>query len=82
VVGRFKDRTHTDVRLDDGTLDLPRVFDNLARLDFQGAIIPEHFPEFPCTDGLPVSCAFALGYSHALIQACRTGPIDQQGSCP
>ncbi len=68
VVGRFEDRSHKDVRLDCGTLDLPPVFEKLSRVGFQGSIIPEHFPEFPCTDGPLVSQAFALGYCRALIQ--------------
>ena len=72
VVGRFKNHSHKDVRLDSGTLDLPPVFEKLRRVDFQGSIIPEHFPEVPCTGGLLVSQAFALGYCRALIQACRT----------
>ena len=68
IEGRFDDRSHEDVRLDSGALDLPGVFECLARVDYQWAIIPEHFPEFPCDEGMLVSQAFALGYCRALIQ--------------
>jgi D-mannonate dehydratase len=78
VEGRFHDSSHKDVRLDHGKLALPRAFESLARVDFQGAIIPEHFPEFPCTDGLLVSRAFALGYCRALIQAYRDGSCEEE----
>ncbi len=76
------DRVTLDVRLDGGTLALPPVFEKLARLDYQGAVIPEHFPDFPCAEGLSVSRAFALGYTRALIQAHRTPSSDQEGSHP
>ena len=82
VVGRFENRTHEDVRLDGGTLALPPVFDKLARLDFRGAVIPEHFPELPCAEGLSVSRAFALGYTRALIQVQRTSLSDREESHP
>ena len=81
IVGRFKDRSHKDVRPDRGTLDLPSVFRELARLDFQGAVIPEHFPGFPCADGLSMGRAFALGHCRALIQACRNSPNAPEAPC-
>ena len=81
VVGRFEDRSHQDVRLDSGTLDLPRVFRTLARLDFQGWIIPEHFPTFPCQEGSLAGRAFSVGYCRGLIQASRHGSRDGQACC-
>lgn len=68
VQGSFAERSHQDVRLDCGSLDLPPVFDQLRKVNFQGSIIPEHFPEFPCELGLLVSKAFALGYCRAMMQ--------------
>ncbi len=81
VVGRFEDRSHKDVRLDSGTLDLSRVFRTLVRLDFQGSIIPEHFPAFPCREGLLAGKAFSVGYCRGLIQAFRRGSDDVQAHC-
>lgn len=75
VVGRFRNNSHVDVRVDSGTLNLPRVFEKLHRVGFQNCIIPEHFPEFPCPGGLLVSNAFALGYCRALIQACQSARV-------
>ena len=77
VVGRFKNKSHKDVRIDCGTLSLPPVFQKLHRVGFQGSIIPEHFPEFPCTDGLLASQAFAIGYCRALMQACQSSSHNQ-----
>ncbi len=80
VVGRFKDRSHKDVRIDCGTLSLPPVFEKLYRVGFQGSIIPEHFPELPCTDGLLVSQAFALGHCRALIQRIETAQLNHKAA--
>lgn len=71
VVGRYADGSAKDVRLDSGALDLPQVFRKLASVGFQGTVMPEHFPEFPCDNGRTVSQAFSLGYCRALIQAVR-----------
>lgn len=79
IVGRFKNRSHKDVRLDSGTLDLPRVFWKLADVDFQGSIIPEHFPAFPCQGGSLAGKAFSVGYCRGLIQAFRRDSDDGQG---
>lgn len=68
VQGSFADRTHRDVRVDCGILELPPVFAALKRIGFQGSVIPEHFPEFPCEQGLQTSKAFSLGYCRALMQ--------------
>lgn len=68
VKGRFAELSHKDVRLDCGTLDLPPVFERLKKVNFQGSIIPEHFPEFPGEQGMLTSKSFALGYCRALIQ--------------
>lgn len=81
VVGRFEDRSHKDVRLDSGTLNLPRVFRTLARLDFQGSIIPEHFPTFPCQDGSLAGKVFSIGYCRGLIQAFRRNSDGGQACC-
>ena len=76
VQGRFCDRSHRDVRLDEGRLSLPRVFASLSEVGYRGAIIPEHFPELPCSGGRLASRAFALGYCRALIQSHRGESIE------
>jgi hypothetical protein len=70
VVGSFHDRSHRDVRVDCGTLDLPRIFSELSAAGFEGPLIPEHFPDLPGDGGHRISQAFALGYCRGLIQAC------------
>jgi len=69
VVGSFKDGTAKDVRIDSGELDLVSVFKKLDAVGFQGAVMPEHFPQFPCDNGTIVSQGFSLGYCRAMMQA-------------
>lgn len=69
VQGNFADRSHRDMRVDCGILELPPVFVKLKEIGFQGSIIPEHFPDFPGDQGFQSSKAFALGYCRALMQS-------------
>jgi len=69
VVGRFDEGTARDVRVDNGELDLVSVFEKLDAVGFEGAVMPEHFPKFPCDNGTVVSQGFSLGYCRALMQA-------------
>lgn len=69
VTGAFRTGDARDVRIDSGALDLPSVFGKLAAASYKGAVMPEHFPEFPCENGMVVSQGFSLGYCRGLIQA-------------
>ena len=51
--------------IDDGDIDVPRIFDILKANNFEGVIIPDHTPQVSCDTPWHSGMAFAMGYLKA-----------------
>ena len=58
----------SEVFIDEGDLDVPRVISILKNYDYKGVLIPDHTPDLSCPAPWHAGMAFALGYIKALIQ--------------
>ena len=54
--------------VDDGEIDMPRVFAILRKNRFAGVVIPDHAPQMQCAAPWHAGMAFAMGYLKALMQ--------------
>ncbi|MCB0028115.1 MAG: mannonate dehydratase, partial [Anaerolineales bacterium] len=52
--------------IDDGYMDMYRVFKQLAAIDFNGVIIPDHIPLM--ANDHKVGTAYTIGYMKALLR--------------
>ncbi len=54
--------------VDDGDLDVPRLFAILKKNRYDGIIIPDHAPQMNCAAPWHAGMAYAMGYLKALLQ--------------
>ena len=54
--------------VDEGDIDMPRIFRILKKNNFQGVLIPDHAPQMTCDAPWHAGMAYAMGYLKALIQ--------------
>ena len=57
----------TETLMDDGYEDMHLVMKTLRRVQFDGAIIPDHIPEL--LGGYRAGVAYSIAYMRALLQA-------------
>jgi mannonate dehydratase len=65
---------YTEVFIDEGQIDVLRVFRILKKYNFSGVIIPDHTPMVTCPAPWHVGKAFALGYLRAMISVAENEP--------
>lgn len=66
--------TYTEVFIDDGQIDVLRVFRILKKHRFDGVIIPDHTPMVTSPAPWHVGKAFSLGYLRAMIAVAEREP--------
>ena len=66
VRGKVPD--YKETHIDEGEVDVPRIFQILKRNNFAGMIIPDHAPQLTCEAPWHAGMAFAMGY----LRACLT----------
>lgn len=54
--------------IDDGEVDVPRLFKILQQNGFDGVIIPDHTPQMTCAAPWHAGMAHALGYMRGILQ--------------
>jgi mannonate dehydratase len=65
---RGKVPLYQEVFVDEGDLDMIRALQALARVGYDGVIIPDHTPEMSCAAPWHAGMAYALGYIRAAMQ--------------
>jgi mannonate dehydratase len=60
---------YKETHIDDGDVDVLRIFRILKKNDFSGIIIPDHAPQLTCDAPWHSGMAFAMGYLHACLGA-------------
>jgi mannonate dehydratase len=60
---------YKETHIDDGDVDVLRIFRILKKNDFSGIIIPDHAPQLTCDAPWHSGMAFAMGYLHACLRA-------------
>ncbi len=65
---RGKVPTYKETHIDEGDLDVLRVFRILQQNHFEGIIIPDHAPQLTCDAPWHAGMAFAMGYLRACLQ--------------
>ncbi|TBW39502.1 D-mannonate dehydratase [Siculibacillus lacustris] len=65
--------TYTEVFIDEGQIDVLRVFRILQKHGFDGVIIPDHTPMVTSPAPWHVGKAFSLGYLRAMIAVAEAG---------
>ena len=58
--------------IDEGDLDVERVFEILHKNGYEGLVIPDHAPQMVCDAPWHAGMAFAMGYLKAML--IRTSP--------
>ncbi len=58
--------------IDNGCVDMPEVMKTLTEVDFDGIVIPDHFPGFSIEDTDHASLAYAIGYMRGLLHQVRS----------
>ncbi len=71
VIGKVPD--YREVFIDEGSVDIPRVMQILARNGFEGVIIPDHTPQLHCGAPWHAGMAYAIGYMRANLQLIERG---------
>jgi len=66
---RGKIPSYTEVFIDEGDIDIIRIFKILKKHDFQGVVIPDHTPLMSCSAPWHAGMAFTMGYLKAAIEA-------------
>jgi mannonate dehydratase len=66
---RGKVPEYTETHIDEGDVDVLRVFRILKKNDFNGMIIPDHAPQLTCDAPWHSGMAFAMGYLRACLKA-------------
>ena len=64
---RGKVPNYTEMFVDDGDINVPKVIQILHKNRFTGVITPDHTPEMTCDAPWHAGMAFQLGYLKALI---------------
>ncbi|MDK2971387.1 MAG: mannonate dehydratase [Candidatus Sumerlaeota bacterium] len=67
---------YTEVFLDEGDVDVPRLLEALARGGFNGTVIPDHTPRVTCDAPWHAGMAWALGHLRASFAALRRTQAD------
>lgn len=65
VVGQVPD--YREVFIDEGDIDVKRIFRILKEREFDGVIIPDHTPLMTCAAPWHAGMAYAMGYLKALL---------------
>jgi len=66
---RGKIPSYTEVFIDEGDIDIIRIFKILKKHDFQGVVIPDHTPLMSCSAPWHAGMAFTMGYLKAAMEA-------------
>ena len=53
--------------IDEGDLDVERVFEILHKNQYDGLVIPDHAPQMVCDAPWHAGMAFAMGYLRAML---------------
>lgn len=61
--------------IDEGDIDVPRVFQILEAQGFDGMIIPDHAPQMSCAAPWHAGMAFAMGYFKGLADFGKSFPV-------
>jgi mannonate dehydratase len=69
---RGKVPNYRETHIDDGDVDVPRIFRILAKNKFRGIVIPDHAPLLSCDAPWHSGMAFAMGYLSACLKAVDT----------
>lgn len=67
VRGKVPD--YMETHIDEGDVDVPRIFRILKKNNFGGMVIPDHAPQLSCDAPWHAGMAFAMGYLRACLQA-------------
>lgn len=54
--------------VDEGDIDMPRIFQILKKNNFKGVLIPDHAPQMSCDAPWHAGMAYAMGYLKAFLQ--------------
>lgn len=65
--------TYTEVFIDEGQVDVLRVFRILVKHGFDGVVIPDHTPQVTSPAPWHVGKAFSLGYLRAMMSVAERG---------
>ena len=66
---RGKIPSYKEVFIDEGDIDIIRIFKILKENDFQGVIIPDHAPLMSCPASWHAGMAYTMGYLQATLKA-------------
>ncbi len=71
---RGKVPTYQETFIDEGDVDMVRVFAILRRNGYDGVLIPDHTPQMSCAAPWHAGMAYALGYMMAVMKTARPSP--------
>jgi mannonate dehydratase len=60
---------YKETHIDEGDVDVLRIFRILKKNNFAGMIIPDHAPQLACEAPWHSGMAFAMGYLRACLKA-------------
>jgi mannonate dehydratase len=60
---------YDEVFIDEGDIDIVRIFKILKKHDFQGVVVPDHTPLMSCPAPWHTGMAFTMGYLNAVLNA-------------
>ena len=70
---RGKVPEYKETHIDEGDVDVPRIFRILKKNNFAGMVIPDHAPQLTCDAPWHAGMAFAMGYLRACLEAVEDG---------
>ena len=66
---------YSEVFVDEGDIDMPRIVAILHRTGYDGVIVPDHTPALDCDASWHAGMAYTLGYMRALVQLAEQGRL-------
>jgi mannonate dehydratase len=66
---RGKIPSYDEVFIDEGDIDIMRIFKILKKHDFQGVVMPDHTPLMSCSAPWHAGMAYTMGYLKAAMEA-------------